>query len=296
MKSNNIWSFKYEPKTFNGLILNENIRPKLKKAISELPNLILYGKPGVGKGTFTHILIKQSGIDYLWVNASDERGIDVMRDKIKSFSTALGISGLKLVVMNEGDNLTTDAQRMLRQLMEDVHKITRFIFLANYEHLFIPEIKSRCQMIELSDPPGKDILALCENVLISEKVKYDKKTIVSIIKKCYPDIRKTLWRLQENTIEGTLQSDKVSESEDVFSSVLSLMKNKDLDGLRKLLRSNVVDYIGLYEFLFENAGEFASPGDAILEIGEHLYRHDRVAIKEINLVHMVVSMMKRGVM
>jgi replication factor C small subunit len=293
---NNIWSFKYEPKTFDGIILNDTIKPKLRKAIDELPNLILYGKPGVGKGTYTHILIKETGIDYLWVNASDERGIDTMRDKIKSFATAMGMSNkLKLVVLNEGDALTVDAQKMLRQLIEDVHSITRFIFLANYEHLFIPEIKSRCQMIEISDPPGKDILALCEGILKSEKIKYDRKTVVSLIKKCYPDIRNTLWRLQENTINRVLQSDKVSASEDAFTAVFALMKDNDLDGIRKFLRSNVVDYVGLYNYLFENAGEFKSPGDAILEIGEHLYRHDRMAIKEINFIHMVVGMMKHGV-
>jgi replication factor C small subunit len=264
--------------------------------MKELPNMILYGKPGVGKGTFTHILLKETGLDYLWVNASDERGIDVMRDKIKSFATALGISGMKIVVMNEGDALTTDSQKMLRQLIEDVQRITRFIFLANYEHMFIPEIKSRCQVIEVSDPPGRDILEFCERILKSEHVKYDKKTVISIIKKCHPDIRKTIWRLQENTIDNVLKGDTISASENSFKSILDMMVKKDLDGLRSFLRSNVVDYIGLYDFLFENVGEFASPGDAILEIGEHLYRNDSMAIKEINFIHMVVSMMKGGVL
>jgi replication factor C small subunit len=291
-----IWTFKYEPQKFDDIILSDSVRGKLKKAIQELPNIILYGKPGVGKGTFMHVLLKETGIDYLWVNASDERGIDVMRDKIKSFSTALGISGIKIVVMNEGDALTTDAQKMLRQLIEDVHKITRFMFLANYEHMFIPEIKSRCQVIEVAEPPGTEILKLCERILKSENVKYERSTVVSIIKKCYPDIRNTIWRLQENTINGILKGDTITHSENVFKNVLGLMLQKDLDGIRKFLRSNVVDYIGLYGYLFENAGEFASPGDAILEIGEHLYRNDRMAIKEINFIHMVVSMMKGGVL
>jgi DNA polymerase III delta prime subunit len=294
MGKNDIWTFKYEPKKFDDIILNKDIRPKLYKAMKEVPNMLLYGKPGVGKGTFTHIFLNETGLDYLWVNASDERGIDVMRDKIKSFATALGISGMKVVVLNEGDALTTEAQRMLRQLIEDVHKVTRFIFLANYEHLFIPEIKSRCQVIEMSNPPGADILKFCEHILKSEGVKYDRKVVASVIKKCYPDIRNTIWRLQENTIDNVLKGDKVSNSEDLFQSILHLMKSSDLEGIRKSLKSNSVDYIGLYEYLFENVGDFKSPGDAIIEIGEHLYRNDNAAIKEINFIHMFVKMMKGG--
>jgi replication factor C small subunit len=292
MSKSDIWTFKYEPKSFDDIILNSDIRPKLQKAMKEIPNLLLYCKPGVGKGTFTHIFLKETGLDYLWVNASDERGIDVMRDKIKSFATALGISGIKVVVLNEGDALTTEAQGMLKQLIEDVHKITRFIFLANYEHPFIPEIKSRCQVIEISNPPGADILKFCEHILKSEGVEYDRKTVVSIIKKCHPDIRSIIWRLQENTIDGILKSDMISRSESTFLSVLEMMKKSDIEGVRKFLRSNTIDYIGLYEYLFENVGEFKSPGDAIIEIGEHLYRNDSMAIKEINFVHMFVKMMK----
>ena len=295
MSDTDIWTFVHEPKTFDNLILNKDIRPKLKKAFKEVPNLILYGKPGVGKGTFAHIFLKETKLDYLWVNASDETGIDTMRDKIKQFATAMGVTPLKIVVLNEADSLSSGpqgAQKMLRQLMEDVQKITRFVLLANYEHLFIPEIKSRCQVIEVSNPPGIEIFKFCEKILKSEKVKYDKQTLMSIVKKCHPDIRKTVWSLQENTINGKLKGDVISRSEDIFKNVLAMIKNSNLDELRKLLKGNVIDYIGLYEYLFENVGEFSSPGGAIIEIGEHLYRNDSMAIKEINFIHMVVKMME----
>jgi len=295
--SNNsdIWTFVHEPKTFDNLILNKDIRPKLRKAFKKVPNLLLYGKPGVGKGTFTHIFLKETKLDYMWVNASDETGIDVMRDKIKSFATSMGVTPLKIVVLNEADSLSSGpqgAQKMLRQLMEDVQKITRFILLANYEHLFIPEIKSRCPPIEISNPPGVEIFKFCENILKSERVKYNKQTLMNIIKKCYPDIRKTVSVLQENSIDGVLKGDIISKSEDTFKKILELLKSGNLDVLRKTLKSNVIDYIGLYGFLFENVGDFSSPGDAIIEIGEHLYRNDSMAIKEINFIHMVIKMMK----
>jgi len=298
MSKSDIWTFIHEPKKFENLILNSNIRPKLKKAFKEVPNLLLYGKPGVGKGTFTHIFLRETGLNYIWVNASDEAGIDTMRDKIKSFATSLGTTDLKIVVLNEADSLTSGqqgAQKMLRQLIEDVHKITRFILLANYEHLFIPEIKSRCQVIEISDPPGVEIFKFCEGILKSEKVKYNKGTILQIVEKCYPDIRKTVWTLQENTIDNVLIGSLVSRSESIFADILGLIKKGSLEELRKYLKSNVIDYIGLYEFLFDNVGDFKSPGDAIIEIGEHMYRNDNVSIKEINFMYMVVKMMKYGI-
>lgn len=292
-----IWSFKYEPTVFEEMILNPDIKPKLKKAIKELPNLLLYGTPGIGKGTFTKILLKESEADYLWINASDETGIDTMRDKVKSFATSLGITPLKIVVLNECDSLTSGpqgAQKQLRQLMEDVQKITRFVLLANYEHLIIPEIKSRCQCILMDNPPAKEIFTFCARILKTEKVKTDKKVLLNIVKKCYPDIRKTIWTIQENTIDGELKTDVISASESVYQDILSFIKKGDIEEIRKTLRSNYINYPDLYKFLFENVGEFSSPGDTVIDIGEHLYRDSMVAIKEINFMSMVMKILKRG--
>jgi DNA polymerase III delta prime subunit len=181
-------------------------------------------------------------------------------------------------------------------LMEDVHKITRFILLANYEHNIIPELKSRCQIIELTPAPGNEIMTLCERVLKSERVKYKKSTLVNIIKKCHPDIRKTIFALQENTNEdNALTSDIVSRSEVIFENIMKSILAKNPESVRNLLKNNVIDYIGLYDHIFDNVGEFKSPADAILHVGEHLYRDSSVAIKEVNFIHMVVSMLQQGV-
>ena len=297
-KDTDIWSFTYEPKEFDSMILSDDIKPKLKKALTEMPNLLLYGPPGVGKGTFTHILLRKSGLDSMWVNASDETGIDSMREKVKSFATSLGVTELKVVVLNEADSLSSGnqgAQKMLRQMMEDVQKITRFILLANYENNIIPELKSRCQMIKMDNPPAKKIFEFCSYILKSEKVTFNPQTVVSIIRKCHPDIRKIIWSLQENTINGKLIGDKISASEDTWKAVLSGMLQGDVDGVRKTLKSNYINYTELYAYLFDNVGEFKSPGDAIIEIGEHLYRNEIVAIPEINFMSMFVGMMRNGV-
>ena len=285
-----IWSFKYEPQEFSGVILNKDIKPKLEKALEEIPNLLLYGTPGVGKGTYTHIFLKQTGLDSIWINASDEIGIDVIRDKVKSFATALGVTPLKVVVFNEADSLTRGpqgAQKALKQIIEDVQKICRFIFLSNDISRMEDAITSRCQVIKIDNPPAKEIFNFANHVLKQEKVKFDNKTLLSIIKKCYPDIRKTIQAIQENTMKGKLVGDSIHASEALWRDILNCILSKDIENIRKLLRSNYVDYTELYRFLYENVGEFKEPGGAILTIGQHLVWDGTVAIKEINFMHMV---------
>jgi len=300
---NEIWTFKYEPKTFDEMVLSEEVKNVLKEIPKTLPNLLLYGPPGVGKGTFTNILLKEKQLDYLWINASDETGIDSMRDKVKSFATSMGVGNIKITVLNEADSLTSGpvgAQKMLRQLMEDVHEITRFILLANYDSYIIPEIKSRCQTVKIDSPPGGDIFKLCIKILKSEGVKYDNIVVASIIKKCYPDIRKTILSLQRNTVKGVLTGDDISSSEKVYKSILNTLvgntnPGEKIESIRKILRSNYIEYVELYGYLYENVGEFKSPGDAILEIGDHMRYHGYVALKEVNFIHMVVKMFKEGI-
>lgn len=300
MSDFDLWEFKHEPVKFDDMILNKNIKPKLRKAIKTLPNMMLYGKAGVGKSTYAHVLLKATGIDYMWINASDETGIDVMRDKVKSFAGALGGKNLKMVIFNEADSLSLGqqgAQKMLKQLMENVKDLTRFMFLTNHIHTMLPELLSRCRghVIEITDPPAKEIFSFCEKILKSERVKYNKKTVIDVIKKCYPDIRSTIEVLQANTFDNVLKGSNVTLSEDLFHDILTCIIQGDIEEMRKILKSHVIDYIGLYDYLFENIDKFKSPGDAILEIGDHLYRDISYPIKEINFIHMVFAMMKKGI-
>lgn len=295
---NDIWTFKFEPEKFEEIILNEKIKPILRKAIDEKPNLMLIGPAGVGKGTFAKIFLKESGMDYMWINASDETGIDTVRDKVKKFATAMGITDLKVIVLNEADSLSRGsqgAQKMLKQLIEDVHKITRFIFISNDESLMMDEIMSRCQVIHIDNPPAKEIFYFMSKILKKEKVKFDKVKVISIIKKCYPDIRSTIISLQKNTINGELVGDETIH-EPILNAILNLIKEKNLGGLRTELRSNAINYSMLYKYLFDSINDFRSPGDGIILIGEHSYRDVSLHqnLKEINFVCMVVKMIKNG--
>lgn len=294
--STDIWVFKHEPKTFQEMILSEDMRSVLGKVLKEVPNIMLVGNAGVGKGTFTNIFLRETKLDYIRLNCSDETSIDAMRTKVKSFATALGITPLKVVILNEADYLSPNAQAMLRDLMEQVQNITRFIIQCNYGNKVIPELQSRCQVIELNGPPMKDIGMQCLKILKAEKVTVKNKTAISdTIKKLYPDIRKIINTLQMNTIDGILDTVKIEECNEIYSMILKCMKKGDLDEIRKILRSNAINYVELYSYLFEQAGSFKSPGDAIIEIGEFLYRSSLIAIQEINFMTLVVTLLKRNI-
>ena len=295
-KITDMWCFKYEPQKFDDMILNDVIKPRLQKALVEIPNLMLVGPPGVGKGTFTNIFLKTTKLDFIKLNCSDETSIDAMRTKVKGFATALGTTPLKVVVLNESDALSPNAQMMLRDLIETVESITRFIFQCNYGHRMIKELHSRCQVIEIINPPAKEIYRHVMSILKKEKIEVkNNKAVIQIIKQLYPDLRKIIHTLQLNTIDGKIDTIRLDEVQEVHQMILDFILKKDLDEVRKLLKNHSINYPDLYAHLYENIDKFKSPGDAILVIGEHLYRDGLVAIKEINFVAGIVSMMKKGI-
>lgn len=295
MNKTDIWCFQHEPDNIEDMVLNDDVRDKLNNIINQSLNVTLVGPAGVGKGTFTHIFLKQSGFDYIWVNCSDETSVENMRTKVKSFATALGTSKLKMVVLNEADYLSPNAMAMLRDLIEQVHSITRFILMCNYGHKLLPEITSRCPIVEMGSPPLKDIAKFVMGVLKKENVKIEKlETIIETIKKLYPDIRTTLNTLQLNTIDGKISSVKFQIASELYKNIFDLVKKQDLDGIRKTLRSNTTNYTELYQYIFDNVGDLKSPGDAIIETADAMYRDSLVAIKEINFIGYILKLVKKG--
>lgn len=232
------------------------------------------------------MFLKIKGIKYI----GKSRVINLNVKKNHTFITSNGI------ITHNCDYLSPNAQAMLRDLMESVQNITRFILQCNYGNKIIPELQSRCQVIELNGPPMKDIGVHVLKILKSEGVTIKNKSAISdTIKKLYPDIRKIINTLQMNTIDGILDTVKIEECNEVYSNIFKAIKKGDLDEIRKILRSNAVNYTELYSYLFDQAGDFKSPGDAILSIGEYLYRDGIISIKEINFMAFVVDVMKRGI-
>ncbi len=297
------YEFKYAPNTFDEMILVDDVRVKLQKALDELPNIILHGPSGTGKGTYVDILKKTKNLDMLKLNCSDETGIDAIRDKVKSFATSAGFGGIKIVYLNEADYLSINAQAMLRDLMESVIKVTRFVFCCNYIHKIIPELVSRCRVVELSNPPPAEVVKRCWSILDAEGVQYDKKVVVELVKSIWkrkPDIRKAISVLKENVVDGVLRSDiKMTTFDAVYGEILVAMKSGDPESVRTILKSHQIDYTGLYQHLYNvlmtEDKVFKKDGEAILLLGEHDYRDNLVGNREINFMAMYFQMMSNGV-
>lgn len=302
---NSLWEYKYAPKNIDELILNSEIKSKLTEALETLPNLMLYGIHGIGKSAYANILLDHSGLrntGSMWINASSETGIDVIREKVEPFANTMGLTPIKMMVLNEADSLTgsgqQSAQKMLRQLMEDVQKTCRFILICNYDHNIIPELKSRFRIIKMDSPPKKEIFNRCIHILKTEKIKYKNKTVLSILNKCYPDIRKTIGILQENTINNILVGDYMSSSEGLFREILDSMKNSPescIVDIRRILKNNYMPYTELYNYLYENCEEFKLPGIALVLINQHLVWNSTIASKEINFMALVIEILNNKV-
>jgi DNA polymerase III delta prime subunit len=298
--SKEIWSFKHEPKTLDDYIAGPETRERLARIITELPNTMLFGRHGIGKGTFMNILLKTTGYDYIKINGSMENSVDVIRDKVEQFAKSMGTTRFKIVYYNEADNRRNlAAQQAMLDMMEQVQNITRFFFVGNYLNMMIPELKSRCEVIELHDLPIKDVGALCVKILRGEGVtKIDKDVLIKIIKRYHPDLRALI-----NTLKLSVRGDKLeqmvtSSYEDKYNDIIKCVITQDLDALRKILRTFQIPYEELYEYLFENLttqDAIKSPGDCIIEIAEAAYRQAFVASPEINFISMVMQLYRKGI-
>ena len=200
-KFKNFWIEKYRPSTLSSIALSDENRKIINKFYDdkEIPNLLFVGNAGIGKTSLAKILVNEAlQCQYLYINASDENGIDTIRTKVTSFSMVKSIDGnIKVIILDEVDGLSLDAQRALRNTMEEYSQFTRFILTANYKHKVIPPLQSRCQSLDLV-PPLDAFVDRCYNVLQSEEVSADLKEVEKFVKGFYPDLRKAINELQKS--------------------------------------------------------------------------------------------------
>jgi replication factor C small subunit len=290
-----IWTEKYRPSTLDGYIGNDAVRLKLEQYIQtqDIPHLLFYGTAGTGKTTAAKMLVTNINCDYMFINASDERGIDVVRDKIKGFASTAGFSPLKIVVLDEADFLGREAQPALRNLMEAYSSTTRFILTANYIERIIDPLVSRTQVYKLTPPSKKDAAKKLADILKNENVEYDTKTIAQIVNAYYPDIRKIINTAQLQTRDGKLHvtveeligQDMKLRVIDTLTSNLPL-KDKINEIRKTVADQQIQDYTELYQLLYEYA-ETLTPNkvpQTIIAIAEGLYRDGQVPDREINFV------------
>lgn len=280
---NSIWVEKYRPKSIKDLVLEEETRQLLERFLSEdeIPHLILSGRVGSGKTTVAKILINQLNCDSITLNASDERGIDTVREKIKMFAMMVSMHRWKVVFLDEADMLTFEAQTSLRNLMEAYSAHTRFILTCNYLNRIIEPLRSRSQVIEFIGMRRKDIVQLLEGILKTENVGHTVDDTMELVDLYYPDIRSMINNLQLYTTDGKWRI-RGTEKFRNFEQLMSLLKKGDVPGIRELS----LDYTESYRYLFDKVGDLASDYDKKVEISlliaEYLWRETFIADKSIN--------------
>jgi len=299
---NSLWVERYRPSGLEGYVGNEHIIEKVKIYIenNDVPHLLLHGDAGTGKTTLAKIIVNAIDCDYLYINASDERGIDTLREKIRGFAASVGFRKWKVVILDESDFLTPAALAALRNLMETFSKNTRFILTCNYPEKIIDPIQSRCQTFEIIPPSKKDVAKRLNEILVTEGVQFEMPDLAIIVNSGYPDIRRVINAAQRQVINGRLVIDKQSSIESTYAEkIVDILKSgadikSKFTQIRQILAdSKVRDYTKLYSTLYERVDEYAGNkvGTTIVNIAEAQYKDSLVVDKEINVMAMFVSIL-----
>jgi DNA polymerase III delta prime subunit len=303
-----LWAIKYRPKTIDEYIFQDEAQKEIiKKFIAEqsIPNLLLAGHRGTGKTTLALVLKNALGLsdtDLLILNASDDNSVDTIRHKVKSFVSSMSDGPFKLVLLDEADYLSQNAQATLRNLLEneDLSANARFVFTCNYPKRIMPEIRSRCQEFTFKSMDRDLMLEKAAEILQNEKVKVSSiELLEEFIDAVYPDFRKLIVMLEQNSVNGILQSPVNKDTSIEWKiEILELLNKGNWERIRNIVCENVEndEWIDVYRFLYDHIHETDKFKDekkwkaAIVTIGDYLYRHDKVADVEINFTACIIKL------
>jgi replication factor C small subunit len=297
---NSLWVEKYRPSKLEDYVGNEHLKQKVSDYLKsgDIPHLLLFGRAGTGKTTLAKLIVNTINCDFIIINASDERGIDIIRNKVKSFASTIGFKDSKIIILDEFDYMTPDAQAMLRNLMETFSKHCRFILTCNYVEKVIEPIQSRCQTFQIVPPTKKDVAIQISKILTAEKIQFEPKDLVPIIDSSYPDIRKIINTCQLNSSKGILKVDigSILDS-DIKIKIVEILKSKDdrrnrYVNLRQAIAdSRVQDFSELYSYLYEKVNDYAEGNTSavILELAQGQHKDAMVVDKEITFMATLIG-------
>lgn len=289
-RENTLFVEKYRPQTLETFVGSDTIKNSIQNQLdkNDIQNMLFYGAAGSGKTTLAKLIVKNLDCASLVLNASDERGIETIRDKVTSFASAASFQPLKVVVLDEADFLTIQAQASLRNVIEKFSRSTRFILTCNYVERIIDPLQSRCQTFKVVPPSKLEIAKhLKYNVLDVEGISFEPKDLKTIINKYYPDLRKTLNTIQSSTVDNILKLDTSVLVESQYQNkVIELLKSPKTTfrQIRQVIAdSNANEFSDLYRTLYDDITEYANgrEGEIILYIEEYMYHSSFVIDKEI---------------
>ena len=288
----NLWVEKYRPQVLEDYVGNEMIKNKISDYIEQgsIQNLLFHGVAGTGKTTLAKLITNNINCDLLYINASDERGIDTIRDKIIPFASSMGFGGVKIVILDEADYITPQAQATLRNTMESFSGNTRFILTCNYLERIVSPLQSRCQTLEIKPPSKQEVAYRCVEICKAEEVTIDNTALKTIINAHYPDIRKTINTIQGSVIDGVVKLDEASLKDDLNEQILQALSSKSkLVAIRQILAdSGSREFDNLFKSLYDNTDKFTTKdGAAILIIAKYQYEYTFVLEKEICVAAML---------
>ena len=299
-----LWVEKYRPHKIEDCILPDAMKATFQEYVNrkEVPNLLLSGTAGIGKTTVAKAMCDEIGIDYLVINGSDNRGISTIQVDVKSYATSMSFTGgKKVVIIDEADNLTADAQKALRGIIEEVSINCSFIFTCNFKNRIMDAIHSRCSVIDFKANGSKAKMASqffkrVEHILETEGVTYDKEVVAAVITKHFPDNRRILNELQRYSIGGTIDKGILASVSDVqLTELIKSLKVKDFANCRKWVTSNLDNdpariFRTLYDKLYE-ALQANSVPPMVLILAKYQYQAAFVADAEINLIACLTEIM-----
>lgn len=301
MREHKLYVEKYRSKVLDEYVGNDTLKQVIAKYIeqNDIQNLLLYGPPGTGKTTLAKLLINNINCDHLYINASDERGIETIREKVQGFASTASFKPLKVIILDEADFITIQGQAALRNVIETYSMSTRFILTCNFIERIIDPLQSRCQVLKIVPPSKGEVAKHVVTVLEKENTEYDLDSIKTVVNQFYPDLRKILNTCQLSTHNGKLTLDKsVLIASNYIDKVITELTKPTLTSWKTIKQiiadSNISEYDELFRELYNRVEEYSkgNDGEIIILVSESQYQSNFRIDKEINIMACISQILK----